>query len=475
MEISKLLLIYLLFQSIQNSEDSDIVFVFEHARHGARSPLFADGNTNYTDHFGTKWEGASMLTSVGIRTHYVIGVHNRKKYGSLINFSKFDTKEIEVFSTNSGRVLQSIQAELQAMYLPGTLGSLSQEQLNVALPPMKNISSNVTDEIKEINNSTIIYGINVFPIKFSAPTKTRLNAPENCPYMSKYQAQLEKDIQNATNIFLKDFDEKFGEQLQKYLNLPNRDIILNDFYFTELILADEYISNYYEGSDLTDFLSKTNIDKEEFFKYCAESKNYYIFHIDIDEKTGIMAASPTMKDVVNYMENIINNKTGAPKMVIHGGHDNTVSYILYFMQKAFNIPISFVPFAATVYFELHRNVSDYYVEYIYDGETLMKKDFNEFKEKVLETVWSQEQINNFCYPKDEGEKPETENDNDKYKTLNVVLIAFTAVFFILTVIFLVLFIFYYKVSKNSNRVEIKGSLLTKEKDNNELNAIYTNY
>ena len=175
-----------------------------------------------------------------------------------------------------------------------------------------------------------------------------------------------------------------------------------------------------------------------------------------------MAASPTMKDVINYMENIINNKTGTPKMVIHGGHDNTVSYILYFMQKAFDIPISFVPFAATVYFELHRNDSDYYVEYIYDGETLMKKNFNEFKEKVLETVWSQEQ-------------PETDSDIDKYKTLNVVLIVFAAVFFILTVVFLVLFIFYYKVSKNSNRVEIKGSLLTKEKDNNELNAIYTNY
>ena len=475
MEIIQLLLIYLLFQFTQNSENSDIVFVFEHARHGARSPLFADGNTNYTDHFGTKWEGASMLTSVGIRTHYVIGVHNRKKYGSLINFSKFDTNEIEIFSTNSGRVLQSIQAELQAMYLPGTLGSLSKEQLEVALPPMKNISSNVTEEIQDINNSTIIYGINVFPIKFSAPTKTRLNAPENCPYMSQYQTQLEKDIQNETSIFLKDYDEKFGEQLQNYLNLPNRDIILNDFYFTELIIADEYISNYYEGSNLTDFLSNTNIDREEFFKYCAESKNYYIFHIDIDEKTGIMAASPQMRDVVNYMENIINNKTRAPKMVIHGGHDNTVSYLLYFMQKAFDIPISFVPFAATIYFELHKNGSDFYVEYIYNGETLMKKDFNEFKKKVLETVWSDEEINNFCYPKSEEGNPENDNKNDKYNTLNVVLIVFTSVFLVLTVIFLVLFIVYFKKSKTSNAVEIKDSLLTKDKDNNELNIIYNNY
>ena len=97
MEISKLLLIYLLFQSIQNSEDSDIVFVFEHARHGARSPLFADGNTNYTDHFGTKWEGPSTLTSVGKRTHYIIGIQNRIKYSSLINFSKLISKEIQIF------------------------------------------------------------------------------------------------------------------------------------------------------------------------------------------------------------------------------------------------------------------------------------------------------------------------------------------------------------------------------------------
>ena len=105
----------------------------------------------------------------------------------------------------------------------------------------------------------------------------------------------------------------------------------------------------------------------------------------------------------------------------------------------------------------------------------MKKDFNEFKKKVLETVWSDEEINNFCYPKSEEGKPENDNENDKFDTLNVVLIVFTSVFLVLTVIFLVLFIVYFKKSKNSNAVEIKGSLLTKDKDNNELNIIYNNY
>ena len=476
MKIFKFLLIYLLLQLFQNSEDSKIVFIFEHARHGARSPLFADGNKNYTDHFGTKWEGPSLLTSVGIRTHYIIGVHNKLKYSSLINFTKFDTNEIEIFSTNSGRVIQSIQAQLHAMYLPGTLGSLSKEQLNAAFPPFKNISSEVNEEIKVLDNYSTIYGINVFPIKFSAPSKTRLNSPENCPYMTKYQAQLEKEIKNETDNFLKEFDKKFGEELQKYLNKTNRDFILNDFYFIELILAEEYLSNYYEGNNLTDFFSKTKIDKEEFFNYCAESKNYYIFHIDIDEKTGVMSASPQMRDIINYMENIINNKTGTPKMVIHGGHDNTISCILYFMKKAFNIPISFIPFAATVYFELHKNISDYYVEYIYNGETLMKKNFYEFKIKVLETVWSEEEINNFCNPKEEEkEKSNTVPNDNKYETLNVILIVFISIFFVLTAIFLSLFIYYYKKNKNKNAVEIKDSLLTKDKGNNELNIIYTNY
>ena len=139
--------------------------------------LFADGNKHYTDHFGTKWEGPSTLTSVGKRTYYIIGIQNRIKYSSLINFSKLISKEIQIFSTNSVRTLQSIQAELQAMYLPGTLEPLTEEELVIAFPPIQNISSRVLKEIKNLNRSTIIKGINVFPIQFSSPKKLRLNEP----------------------------------------------------------------------------------------------------------------------------------------------------------------------------------------------------------------------------------------------------------------------------------------------------------
>ena len=159
---------------LTKSSDPDIVFVYEHARHGARSPLFYDGNTKYLDAFGMQWEGAATLTNVGKREHYVLGIHNRLKYASLINFTKYDYQEIKVFSTNSGRTVQSIQAELLAMYSPGTLPKLTKEQIAAAYPPFQNLSSDVLNEISELNDSTIIKDINVFPIQFSDPKKVHL-------------------------------------------------------------------------------------------------------------------------------------------------------------------------------------------------------------------------------------------------------------------------------------------------------------
>ena len=132
--------------------DSKIVFVYEHVRHGARSPLFLDGNTKYIDVFGTQWEGDLILTNVGKREHYVLGIHNRLKYSSLINFKKYDYQEIKVYSTNTGRTVQSIQAELQAMYLPGTLPKLTKEQLAAAYSPFQNLSSRVYEEISKLND-----------------------------------------------------------------------------------------------------------------------------------------------------------------------------------------------------------------------------------------------------------------------------------------------------------------------------------
>ena len=276
--------IFFFFQVSKCKEDSNIVFVYEYVRHGARSPLFADGNSEYIDHFGTKWEGPGLLTLLGRRTHYVIGIQNRKKYSSLINFDKFDTNEIQIYSTNTGRTMQSIQAELQAMYLPGTLEQLSKEQLTIALPPIENLPQEVKTEAENLNNDTIINGINVFPIQFVSPKKFLLNKAENCPYMAKYQEDLIKKSQKRIDEFLKENEQKFGEHLQKFLNKSNRDFMY-EFDFVELYFADEVISNHYDGNNFTDLISQAGINNiTEFLYYNKESKNIYIFHQNIDKK-----------------------------------------------------------------------------------------------------------------------------------------------------------------------------------------------
>ena len=213
----------------------------------------------------------------------------------------------------------------------------------------------------------------------------------------------------------------------------------------EIVLADEFICNYFQGNNLSDFTAKTDIDIEEFFNYTKIIKNFYIFHINIDEKTGVMAASPQMEEIINYMDNIILNKSLTPKMVIHGGHDTTISCIQYFMYYVFQIPITYIPFAANIYFELHKkDLDNYYVEYIYDGLSLLTLDYPIFKTKVLEAVWSEEEINEFCF---------TEKDNqseiEKYKSISFILLLTNSFFFIATGIFMSLFIYYFKKSKKN--------------------------
>ena len=69
---------------IVNFFKCELLFVFEHFRHGARSPGFTVTETkyNHTDEYGIFWETNGELTSIGLRTQYLIGARNRKRYNN---------------------------------------------------------------------------------------------------------------------------------------------------------------------------------------------------------------------------------------------------------------------------------------------------------------------------------------------------------------------------------------------------------
>ena len=438
-----------LIQIQEKQIHSKIIFVFEHARHGTRTPPF-DEDSTYIDQFGTEWEGDGELTSVGKRLHYILGIQNRIRYSSLLNFTKLNPKEIQIFSTNSIRTLKSLEAQLHAMYLPGTGDILSNEELEVAYPPRKEFLSNeVLAEIDTMDNSAIINGTNVFPIQFYPTGKVFLNEPDNCPYMTSYRLQLEERINSTLTNFMKDFDKKYGDKLREYLNRPNKDFIYT--YGSLIDITDNYICNYDNGKDLSDFLSKTGFDKEEFHQSAIEVKKFYLFHLNSDQTAGIIGATPHMTDLINYMENKIkdeNNVTySQPKMVIQGGHDTTLNSIQFFMQKAFNISLQYIQFGANIYFELHKNETNnkYTVKYFYDGELLLEEEYNYFKKKVLENIMSEEKIHDFCFQEENNKK-----DNDKSSNSStIILLVISNIIFLVATVVLAFLLFYNKKNKNT--------------------------
>ena len=436
---------------------SKIIFVFEHVRHGTRTPPFSEDST-YTDQFGTKWEGNGELTAIGKRIHYILGVQNRIKYSSLLDFSKFNPKEIQIFSTNSVRTLKSLEAELHAMYLPGTGDTLSEEELLISYPPDKeNLSPEVIQEIEKMDNSTIINKINVFPIQFFPDGKVFSNEPDHCPYMTKYRLELEKRVNTTLTEFMKEFDKKYGDKLRDYLKRPNKDFIYT--YGSLIDITDNYICNYDNAKNLSGFLTFTGFDKDDFYKTAIEVKKFYLFHLSSDQKAGLIGATPIMTDVINYMENKVKNENNItysePKMVIQGGHDTTLNVIQFFMEKAFDIPLKYVKFGANIYFELHQDDNDnnkYFIKYFYDGKLLLEKDYNEFKQKVLETILSEKEINDFCF---QDEKKE--NDINNFPTIliltitNIILVLTTALF---------AFLFCHSKNKNASASELSSEKLT---------------
>ena len=148
------------------------------------------------------------------------------------------------------------------------------------------------------------------------------------------------------------------------------------------------------------------------------------------------------------MDNKINDENNVayskPKMVIQGGHDTTLNVLQFFMLKTFNINLQYVKFGANIYFELHKdkiedsdNDYNYTVKYFYDSKLMLKIDYDTFKKKVLENVWNEEQIHNFCFQEEKDD-----NKNKDNSSIIIALIITIIVLFITTIIFALLFLYY---------------------------------
>ena len=401
------IIFHLLLISLLTKCRAEIVFVFEHFRHGARSSVFIDKHN--TDIYDIKWIGDGELTSVGMRMLYLIGVYIRTKYNNLIN--KYTSpRELMVYSTDLNRKILSAESQLLGMF-PAEEGERIDESLKKYSYPPNEIPLEAQKEIEQLGNISIPSKIRAIPINFFHKEKKPylLTEESDCPRTKyiKQQNYKKKGVQD----FIKNFREKYDDKWMEYFSIKDKSIF--DNYYFLLDVTDHFISSYIHKRKNLKFFEDEGINLKEYYEECIKFKNISMYEVETTQEIGIMASSPIFKEMIYYMDNIINlsikndtekiNKT--TKFIMYSGHDYIIAAVQLYLNSVFNTPCFYPGFAANQFFELHKRDNtdnnklkedDFFLQYLYNGELILNVSYPEFKKKIMNKMWSMAEIIDFC-------------------------------------------------------------------------------
>jgi len=400
---------------------NEIIFVYEHSRHGIRGSLskFKQRkivNNTYYDEFNIPWEGDGDITLKGKIQHYILGIRNRYKYPNLVNFSKFNESKLLIHVTDKNRVIISAYYQLLGMFNPIIKISKNDSILfnNISnkfyYPPnhiiweknKTNHHLNIINEaersikyIKDNKNNTnkfLEYKINDYKLSQYLENRT-FYVKRHCKNYWKY---MEYNYENKyKELIIENFEKKYGDVFQTFFNY-SKEYLYN--IRNSSTLADSYIVDIYEEKNLTNFFEETKIDKKDFYNTCFIIYEWWLYNIVADKVISMIESSKLMEDLIEYMENKINKKNEI-SMVIDIGHDVTLGSMEFLMHQIFDVDYSFTYFASNVIFELHKNKDkdEYNVYYYIDEQLKLNISYDEFKKRIINNIWTEERINNFCF------------------------------------------------------------------------------
>ena len=460
----------------ETEEKRELIFVYEHVRHGARGPsasydsILVEG----VDEYGVKWDFDGELTPIGKRQHYYLGLRNRIKYGHLINFNEYNPMEIVIHATDYNRTHQSINSELIGMYGNSKEKELTNIEMNYSMINNKyiNITNNSLGEElysqlfsigNQVNNNSIpVFNIRKFP-------DNRIFLVDHCNKIDQYR---DEKVGKKVEAFYKEFNDNYASILSKMPLLRNTSIF--KIYNKMKSITDHFICDYDNKKDLTYLEKDLGLDLDKFYNFSRRFYGSFIFDWFVDEYTSGLEETHLMQDVLAYMERRIkHHKEGitylAPKMVMDCGHDTTVGPIARFMSSAFNITYhEFCDFACNIYFELYKTVNssgEYFtVDYYLDDELLLHKiEFSKFKESMERKFWNDSFAKEFC----EG-KENTYIQKKGIEKYSIILLGAT---FISTTLFLLFatstLVFYNRFKKLQKRLK-ENPLLDRDLEGSEL-------
>jgi hypothetical protein len=387
---------------------SKLLFVNEQFRHGARSSVMDIHPPNFTDYFNIKWEKTGELTNNGIRMIYILGVKDRIKYKNFIS-NEYNLNEIQFYSSNLNRTIQSAYAHIQGLFFNSSTEKLKNKiQIENAFPPNKKTKEIIyeTEKLKfnSLPEKITIAPVHLFDKKDHIFLLHELDEISDCNVIKEKR----KKILNSSEKIKKksiEFLLKYNESLNKmyYENGMNKSKKF-DFYFID-VFCDHYISDRYDNKNLN-FLEKFGFNLNELEFSCKDVLSFvlenYVFG---EDEILFMSQTPIFKQILKNMEKIIyldnnNNQINVPKYVVYSTHDSSLAGIELFMRKIFGTEYINPDFGCNLYFELHKkdnnNENIYYVNYIVNDNNLLTVDFKEFKSKIENVLWSENDIQKYC-------------------------------------------------------------------------------
>ena len=157
------IIIFISLYSLYNFIDEKVLFIFEHSRHGSKTPSYLKDTENFTDLFGKEWLGLKELTRAGNKIEYLLGVYLKNLYQNFFS-EEYNPDEIYIMSSDSNRTIQSALAQIQGIYQKNISDNLTESQLNRSIPYYLNNSDYIKEFSKEIGNYSLTYNIQIPPV-----------------------------------------------------------------------------------------------------------------------------------------------------------------------------------------------------------------------------------------------------------------------------------------------------------------------
>ena len=460
----------LLFTNIKSEEEKEkLVFVVVHFRHGARAPQrFYKG---YKDYAKEEWKIPGELTPSGERMLYLLGLRNHYRYieDNIFLSSTYDPHELLVYSSRLNRTLISASSHLQGLYPFFSKEKdhlLNENELEFSFPQVNLSDERIQKNILELNNNSLPNNITLIPIYMISDNDKKIILFDIPPCTEKRDKIKKKNEKlKIMQDLEKEFNDNYGENLKNfYEDKPVFDLNLIDSF------CDAFISDYINGRPLEE-LQKTNIEFTEVLNYCYKFQAnifYNWFNGNGKKDLAYLEVSKFMKEILYFMEQRVKadqigekieekyEDYSRPKMLIISGHDSTTSMYEIFLQDVFEKNPEFykaTKFTTQITFEVttsndnnnNKTDKDYFVNYYFDDERLLRVTMAEFVEKVSQALWDDKKINKFC-----GFE---ESDSDIKKIALIILICTTAVFLITTIILLIMLINVKKKGISSTKIE----------------------